>query len=86
MFWNYKKDNPKIAGRLDAHMDILASISERLAKVENLSGRVAKLEAELLNVMLSQQTMRDKVMKKIRLNEKKDEEEDSHTWNGLPLG
>jgi len=76
MFWNKPKrvyDEKLIEAIID--------------RMKTLEAKIARLEAETMDIMISQHTMRDKVMKKIRINEKKNEEEEpTDTWNGLPLG
>ena len=74
MFWN-----KKIPEKVISYDDMM----ERIKKME---GKIARLEAETMDIMIAQHTMRDKVMKKIKINDKKNGEDEAETWNGLPLG
>lgn len=69
MFWNkWRKD------------DYEPDQSEEIAGIK---ARITRMETEILDIMQSQQLIRDKIMRKIRLKTQETEEEEG-TWAGIP--
>lgn len=71
IFWN-KKEKPAIK-------------TDYLEEIAHLKSRITRLEAEVLDIMTAQEVIRDKVLRKIRLKSRtEDEENDTETWGGIP--
>lgn len=73
MFWNKEKQKE------------IPEDPQILERIKRLERRIVSLEADVMNILLSQQNINQKVLKKIRINDKTAEEE-PESWNGLPLG
>ncbi len=69
MFWRKKEDK-------EFNIDLDAEVSA-------LKTRLTRIETEVLDIAQSQQLIRDKIMRKIRLKSVNDDEEEE-TWSGIP--
>lgn len=52
-------------------------------EIRGIKARITRMETEILDIMNSQQLIRDKIMRKMRLKVS-DEEEKEDTWAGIP--
>lgn len=75
MFWNKKtKEVPKVEEK--------PTQNEEIAR---LKARVTAIEANVLEILLVQQRINEKIMKRIRLKIQDTEEENKDEWAGIPV-
>ena len=68
MFWNRKREEYE---KIDVESELIS-----------IKSKIARMEAEILDILTAQATIRDKVLRKIRLKNVDDEE--LNTWAGIP--
>jgi len=74
MFWNKQKQK---------EISPDPAIAERIKILER---RVVSMEADIMNILLSQQNINQKVLKKIKLNNRQEEENTEIDNFGIPFG
>jgi len=52
-------------------------------EIRGIKARITRMETDILDIMQSQQAIRDKIMRKIRLKVE-ETDNDSDTWAGIP--
>jgi hypothetical protein len=71
MFWSKKPQE-----------NVNATCQEQINKINT---KITRMESEILDLITSQDIIRNKVLRKIQVKKQVEEEEDSNIWEGIPI-
>lgn len=72
MFWNRTKPNK---------IEENPTINEEISRIK---ARLVIIEANIMDILLSQQRINEKIIRKIRLKTQEKEDENPEAWAGIP--